>query len=156
LQVHLDRRFSHGLSLSASYTDSLMMATIAGESDPRYSDRGPTNYDAPNVFVVSPIWQLPIGKGWLNTGGVLNQIAGGWQLTTIISARSGFPFTPTLSGTNVLNDTYKGFDLPQRICSGLSAIPRYSTGLTQAVLSYPLNQPRPARCWSMETQGSTY
>src|ERR1041385_3175215 len=65
---------------------------------------------------------------WISRGGParpnlqwrdLNHIVGGWQLTGILTRRSGFPFTPTLTGTDLL--LLNGFhvaDRPARTCSG--------------------------------------
>jgi hypothetical protein len=46
-------------------------------------------------FVGYATWDLPVGKGraLLNRGGVLNQVAGGWQLNTIVTLETGTPFS---------------------------------------------------------------
>jgi hypothetical protein len=55
-------------------------------------------------LVISPIYQLPIGKGhWLaGNSRALDEIVGGWQVSGILSYRTGLPFTPTLSGVDLL------------------------------------------------------
>lgn len=117
-----------GLSFVTSYTYSKNLAVRNGLSDPRYpeQDKGPTDDDLRHNLVFSPIWQIPVGKGqrFLNHGGIVNQIIGGWQVTSIMSIRTGFPFTPTLSGTDLLLLNGNHFvDKPDRICSGELAHP---------------------------------
>src|SRR5205085_2436440 len=123
------RRFTGGLGVIAAYTWSRTMGVSVGAADPRYPTKSPLYNDVPQILTLSPIWQVPLGSGHrlLNYGRVVNGIIGGWQLSAIISARSGFPFTPALSGTNLLNDTasHNHTELPDRICDG-----RYSATST--------------------------
>lgn len=122
LQVVLKRRFSGGLGLSADYTYAKSLVYVNHLSDPFNFrlDRGPDRNDLTHVFVISPIWQLPFGQGqrWA-TGKVANQFVGGWQLSAIMGLHSGFPFTPTLAGDDLLNSS--GTDpqnRPNRTCNG--------------------------------------
>ena len=57
----------------------------------RSCDYGPAGYNIPHRFVTSILYAVPFGKGrqFLNQGGVLNQIVGGWQLSTITTVQSG-------------------------------------------------------------------
>ncbi|HWB83838.1 MAG TPA: TonB-dependent receptor [Bryobacteraceae bacterium] len=148
LQVRLERRMRGGLGFVLSYTHSKNMAVRNGLSDPRYpqNDKGVTEDDLPNNIVISPIWQLPFGKGkrFLNHGGVLNQIIGGWQLTSILTRRSGFPFTPTLSGTDLL--LLNGFhvaDRPDRICSGVLPNPTVFNWFDKSCFATPVEPTTP-------------
>jgi hypothetical protein len=122
LQTKFERRFSGGLGFTASYTWSKSLTTINWIADPRYPQQQPTDSDLRHNFVFSPIWEIPVGKGrhFLNRGGVSNQVLGGWRLTTILGVRSGYPFTPTLSGVNLLNMTklVASINLPDAVCSG--------------------------------------
>ena len=45
--------------------------------------------------MTSALYELPFGKGkpFLNHGGILNQLLGGWQLSSILTLQSGSPFT---------------------------------------------------------------
>jgi hypothetical protein len=60
-----------------------------------------SDFDRTHVFNARGIVELPFGAGrrWLNNGGVLSAVVGGWQLNTILSLRSGTPFTVTTSTT---------------------------------------------------------
>ncbi|MGH7967717.1 MAG: carboxypeptidase regulatory-like domain-containing protein, partial [Limisphaerales bacterium] len=63
-------------------------------------DYGLSTFDARNVAVISGSYQLPFGTGNLLPAGQSewkDTLAGGWSLDAIVTARSGFPFTPQLS-----------------------------------------------------------
>ena len=114
LQVDVNRRFSHGLSLRGVYTwskalddgDSLN-ATAAGNAPGLVSnpfnlraDWGPATYDVRNMAVVSTLYELPFGSGKAMAGhleGWSNRLVSGWSVMSIVTAQSGFPFTPQLS-----------------------------------------------------------
>jgi hypothetical protein len=120
LQVGVERRPTHGLGFTASYTYGKNLYIQPGLTDPRFSrnDRGPWDDNLTHSFVFSPIWQLPFGSGrrWANVRGPLNVLVGDWQASSVITIRSGFPFTPTLDGTDLLNmNGYNYFDVPDRI-----------------------------------------
>ena len=50
-----------------------------------------SDFNVPQRFVASIIGALPFGKGqrFLNRGGVVNQVVGGWQASTITTLQSG-------------------------------------------------------------------
>lgn len=114
LQVDVNHRYSHGLALRGVYTwskalddgDSLN-ATAAGNAPGLVSnpfnlrtDYGPATYDVRNLGVVSATYELPFGHGrrfWHQAGAVANALAAGWTVNSIVTAQSGFPFTPELS-----------------------------------------------------------
>jgi hypothetical protein len=57
--------------------------------------------DATHNFNGSVSYDLPFGQGRMfPVRGVLNQIVGGWRLTSVVQARSGVPYTPTVGGTD--------------------------------------------------------
>ncbi|HUA17052.1 MAG TPA: carboxypeptidase regulatory-like domain-containing protein [Verrucomicrobiae bacterium] len=114
LQLDINRRFSHGLSLRGVYTwskalddgDSLN-GTTAGNapglvSNPfdLHADYGPATYDVRNIGVMNAVYELPFGRGQAFGGsleGWQGSLASGWSVNTIITAQAGFPFTPQLS-----------------------------------------------------------
>jgi hypothetical protein len=67
-------------------------------------NRANSVFDARHVTAVSAVYDLPFGKGrpWLNRGGPVDWILGGWQLGGILSLASGRPFTATIS-TDISN-----------------------------------------------------
>jgi len=58
---------------------------------PTSCEYGPSDFNIPQRFVASVLYILPFGKGqrFLNHGGVLNQVVGGWQISTITTLQSG-------------------------------------------------------------------
>jgi hypothetical protein len=55
---------------------------------------GPSVFDQRHRFVVSTVYDLPIGPGrkYL-TEGALGRVVGGWKVTSVITVGSGFPLT---------------------------------------------------------------
>ncbi len=114
LQVDLNHRFSHDLSLRGVYTWSKALddgdsvnATTAGNAPGLVSnpynisaDWGPATYDVRQIGVISAVYFLPLGRGKAfanNLGGLANGFVGGWSVNSILTLQSGFPFTPQLS-----------------------------------------------------------
>jgi hypothetical protein len=114
LQVDLNHRFSHGLSLRGVYTWSKALddgdsvnGTTAGNAPGLVSnpfnlkaDYGLATYDVRHTAVISGIYDLPFGRGRAigkDLSGWKNALAGGWSATSIVTMQSGFPFTPQLS-----------------------------------------------------------
>ena len=105
LQAQLNRRFSHGLAATVAYTwgksiDESCSGFFGDEGcsvqqiyNPK-ADRSVSAYDIPQTLSFTWIYALPIGRGKaLNIkNGVLNMIAGGWQLNGIGLYHSGTPF----------------------------------------------------------------
>ena len=70
-----------------------------GYQDPnnRNGDRSIAYDDIPNMFNLAFSYELPVGKGreWLNSGGPLGVVFGGWRLTGNLNAQSGEPLNIT-------------------------------------------------------------
>jgi hypothetical protein len=117
LQAKLDKRFSNGLTLLVSYawsktlTDAgSMFSTFSsefGSTTPfnRKDQKGPSFQDIPNNLVISYIYDLPIGQGkrFLNQGGVVNAILGGWKWSGILTYQSGLPMNFDTSPSEIPN-----------------------------------------------------
>ncbi len=108
LQNSLQRSFHHGLLLSANYLWSHEIDNDAlggGDADFPQNvscsrcDRASGDYDARHVFNANGIFELPFGKGraYLNESGVLQTLFGSWDLTGILTARSGLPVNITVA-----------------------------------------------------------
>jgi hypothetical protein len=114
LQVDLRRRFSHGLLLRGVYTfsktlddgDSLNQTTAGNApglaSNPLNlaADKGLATFGVKNVAVINALYTLPFGRGQSFANGIegwSNNLVAGWSVSSIITAQSGFPFTPQLS-----------------------------------------------------------
>ena len=108
LVVGGNRRFTQGLSMQASYTlgkseDLGSQAVGSGDFDnsfqPAYgadpmSNKGLSDFDIRHNFVYNSTWELPFGRSL--TGRRARALAYGWQLSGILTARSGIPFSPVL------------------------------------------------------------
>ncbi len=100
--VHLLKQFSRGFSVDATYSWSKSIDMLSGEgpgantnqTDPVHAQQteyGPSDYDSRHRFVLSGLWNLPI---FPRSKGLLHSVLGGWQIGGIVTAYSGFPWTP--------------------------------------------------------------
>jgi len=107
LIVGASRRFAKSLAMQASYTwgtseDYGSQAIGGGDFEnsfqPAYghdpaSNKGLSDYDVRHNFVFNYTWEVPFAK---RASGVANALAGGWQVSGIVTMRSGVPFSPVL------------------------------------------------------------
>ena len=113
LQARLDRRFANGFQIGVGYTLSKSTG-MAGAPDsdntpsiqiPEYwhLNKALSPFDRTHNLQITNLTELPFGPGrrWLNGGGVLAAIVGGWQVNNILSFTSGTPFNVTASGTTL-------------------------------------------------------
>lgn len=107
LQFTVQKRLSRGLQFQSSYTWSKLLDTTQGgdggdsggtrdfgldPSHPSY-DKGPADFDTRHSWTFNTLYQLP-STGLHGIGRVLD----GWRLGTILTLKSGLPFSPILSG----------------------------------------------------------
>ena len=110
LQVDLRQGSWHGMQFDANYTWSKSLGTLAGGSGNDWlgnftafslrnlrSSYMPTSYDVHHVVHINGTADLPFGRGkaFLNDNAVLDKIVGGWNVGTIATIESGFPFRIT-------------------------------------------------------------
>lgn len=105
LLLSLKRRFSKGLSYELSYTFSRSFSDFVGNltggsltfqnSYDLAAERSYSPYDVTHRFVANAVWRLPVGPGqaFLNSGGFVSRLLGGWQLNGILTLQTGIPFT---------------------------------------------------------------
>jgi len=135
LDVQVERRSASGLAFTSAYTWSHSIDNIpeqfgsggGGLMDYRNFDlnRANSNFDVRHRFVASTVYELPLGKGrrWMNRGGALNHLLGGWQPSGLVSMQTGNYFTITVpSARQRLGATCIGDWWPDRIRN-----PRLST-----------------------------
>ncbi|MFM8396029.1 MAG: hypothetical protein ACKOB4_19085, partial [Acidobacteriota bacterium] len=127
MQARLERRFSGGYTLLASYTWSkfLEASSFLNEQDTQY-ERRLNDSDLPHRLVVSGIWELPFGRG-RQFGASWNRFAdavlGGWQFQGIGQFQSGRPLT--------MGNVYYNGDITQlktTIAGSLIDAPVFATG----------------------------
>lgn len=107
-QSNLNKRFSSGFFMTASYTWSKTIGINAGNSDnglnfyvpSQFSkNRSLTNFDRTHTFQTAAVYELPFGKGKkMLTSGAAGKIVGGWQINSNLSIYSGTPFTVGTDG----------------------------------------------------------
>ena len=117
LNAKVEKRFSHGVSLLASYVFSKTIDDYSGipnwlGSAPQ-GDRTRYNYkiekaineeEVPRRFVIAYTYELPIGKGhqFLNRNRFVDLAVGGWQINGILTFAAGNPVQVTTSN-NYMN-----------------------------------------------------
>ena len=126
LQLNVERRFSHGVSLLANYTWSKQLDNFGGggsTTNPfsRNFDWGLSDLDRTHLFNFSAVWQIP-GRIAGPAGAVLN----GWEVTALTNWQSGAPFSilsgvdNSLSGVGRDRADFTGTSLGQAKLSGQS------------------------------------
>lgn len=122
LQARLNRRFSGWYSVDVAYTYGKSIATSGqSNSDGTLSinipelyalNRSVSGFDMTHNFQLTNMMELPFGKGrkYLNDGGFLAMLAGGWQVSNIISFMSGQPFSigSSSASLNAPGNTQRG------------------------------------------------
>jgi Carboxypeptidase regulatory-like domain len=123
--VKLEKRLSSGLSFVSGYTWSKSIDNASAIRNhggdtlfPQNSynlaaEKALSSFHTSHRVVNSVLYELPFGKGrrFLDRGGVLNVLMGGWEFGTLLNVQSGFPLTVTTGGRDVSN-TGAGFDRP--------------------------------------------
>jgi len=109
LSLAVRRTFSRGLLLSVNYMwsheiddgsngsgdgDSLTPQNVACQPCERASGA----FDARHVLSANAVYELPFGpsKSYLNEAGFLRTVFGSWEVSSIVSARTGFPVNVTV------------------------------------------------------------
>src|ERR1700688_4935478 len=61
---------------------------------------GRSLFDITNRFIFSATYELPFGEGkpYLSSKGAVSRLLGNWQMNTIVTLQSGFPFPVYASG----------------------------------------------------------
>lgn len=103
LQAEVRRRFKNGVSLQANYTFQKTLTDLPNEDQNRQGEvqeannpglnYGRSDFDRTHVFNANMIFELPFGRGksFLDRGGWVNAVFGGWQMTSIFNIESGAP-----------------------------------------------------------------
>ncbi len=130
LQVEVDKRFSHGVTLSANYTWARSIDEVSYQTDlcginiinpyDIRAYRGVSDFNVPHRFVLNYLWQLPSPKE-----GVERALFGGWETTAILNWQSGFPLNITSGGDYSYSLPEVGNDQAEVV-----APPQYTHGST--------------------------
>ena len=111
LQVMMSKHLSHGLAFFGSYTwahafdntTDLLGGDYGAYKQaaliPIIHEWGQSGYDIRHRAVINVDYDLPFGEGrqWVNHGGILNAIVGGWKTDAEWWGQTGQPFTVGIS-----------------------------------------------------------
>src|SRR5712664_664425 len=102
LNLRLRRQFDRGFQFDFYYRYSKSIDQLSSEgpgaqtnqTDPArpQNEHGPSDFDVKHSATLTALWDLPIFRGRTDW---IGKVVGGWQLNSILSAHTGFPWTPT-------------------------------------------------------------
>ncbi|HEY0379526.1 MAG TPA: carboxypeptidase regulatory-like domain-containing protein [Pyrinomonadaceae bacterium] len=102
LLVEGRRRFSNSFQFSAEYRLASSKDTCSSDHDCRATypfdqneEYGPSSYDVRHAFKAYGVWSLPFFR---NRNDWKGKVLGGFELSGIVTATSGFPWTPVVGG----------------------------------------------------------
>ncbi len=115
LQLSLEKRYSHGLTLTNSYTWAHCIDTGSGlrvNSNPFSAsyDRGNCDTDVRHRYIGTLVYALPFFE---NQHGLIGHVLGGLNISTVLTIQTGLPFDITDGGDRSL--TGAGDDRPDYI-----------------------------------------
>ena len=127
-QLKAEKRTSHGLYFLSAFTfakainDQPEICCSSPWPQNSYNiraEKGLADFDNRKRWVTSVDYALPVGRNqaFLNRGGILDAVFGGWHLGGIITLRSGFPFSPQI-GFDPSNTGSPGLHRSNQIGSG--------------------------------------
>lgn len=101
MNARLTRRFSRGFQFDVLYRWAKSIDTLSNEGpgavtnqtfpqDLRH-ERGPSDYDVRHNLTISGLWDLPFLR---DRRDFIGKAFGGWQIDGILTAHTGFPWTP--------------------------------------------------------------
>lgn len=128
LQLTVEKRLSHGLSMLASYAWSKEMNDFApigaynSNTNPlnRHFDYGPSDDSIGNIFKLAGIYQLPN----FGVGPTAGKLVNGWELSSILLWQGGFPFSifsgfdNSLTGIGEDRADFTGTSISQAVLGG--------------------------------------
>jgi hypothetical protein len=150
----LTRRFSRGLSGTASYTFSKSMDNSSGIRPQGFDtlfpqdnrclscERALSAFDTRHRFILAGSYDLPVGKGKALDikNGFLDALIGGWQTSGQYTLQSGVPQTLTIGGVDNASTGNQGTDRPNYtgIGNGIAAVQTPSRWYDPASFARPL------------------
>jgi hypothetical protein len=131
LELEVIRRFAKGLQFRANYTwsrnldmgsgiaasQSVNQAQSVMNPDNPQRDWGLSALHVKHQGGGNVSYELPFGAGkpWLNgAGGVAGKLVSGWQVNSIVTLLSGFPFTPQAGSNRSGNGDTRNPDRPSQ------------------------------------------
>ena len=106
--LRFEKRYSGGVNMNSFYTWSKTLDNADDDGNgtgisyySRNLEKGRASYDVHHRWVSNITYELPFGKGrkWMNHGGLMNTVLGGWEIVWIQTFQSGPPMTVTFAGS---------------------------------------------------------
>jgi Carboxypeptidase regulatory-like domain/TonB-dependent Receptor Plug Domain len=99
--MEFDYAYSHSMDNDSDIQNNLVTFTGTGEAEvcdlrSLHVCRSNSNFDATHTVAANFDYGLPFGQGkWLGNGSskLLNEVIGGWSVSGIVTAHTGFPFS---------------------------------------------------------------
>ena len=97
----MEKRYGKGLVFNATFNWSKSLSNDDSLAYYNRAGKARTAYDQENSFGAYVIYELPVGKGqrWLNRGGIVNAVLGGWKVDVSENILSGIPISVGSSGS---------------------------------------------------------
>jgi hypothetical protein len=160
LQTQVQKRFRDGSTINADYTYSKALTNSQSDRSNApaninnvAAEYGPTTYNRKNVFSANFVYHLPFFR---EEKGISGRVLGGWEISGIVTAAAGLPFTPATSsvdpgGLGLLAGGVVGAaNRPDELANPNSGAPHTrtswlvnGTGQQRAFANVPLGQYRP-------------
>ena len=116
LQISVSHRSNNGLTLNSQYTLGKSFGTSAGSNEGITAsnnaqtlndynfDKGSNSFDVRHNFNTSAVYAVPVGRGpnRKDLGPALNSVFGGWEVGTIVNARSGVPINVLITRPDIV------------------------------------------------------
>ncbi len=131
LSTRVEKRFGSGLAFLASFTygraidlqdpaldvcDGCSSGDTVQNGYNLNANRGPADNNVPLRFVLSGLWDIPLGQGHaLLSHGVASALTSHWEISGVYQVQSGLPYTVTLPFDNANAGTVSR---PNRTCNG--------------------------------------
>ena len=106
--LRVEKRYTRGLTFTALYTFAKALNDCDNDGGcngvtvyNRSLEKGRAGYDVRQHFQNTFSYDVPLGKGqrFLNRGGILNQIVGGWTFSSTWAVETGSPASITYAGS---------------------------------------------------------
>ena len=108
-QVSFDINYRYAKSIDTVSFEGPTGATNQSFPVDQREERGPSDFDVKHNITASVLWDLPI---FTNRSTLAGKILGGWQINSIITYNTGFPWTPKAFGC-LLGTTSNNFCDPR-------------------------------------------
>jgi hypothetical protein len=99
--ISVEKRYGKGLIFNTSLNVSKSLSNDDTLSYYNRQGKARTSFDSRIQYGAFVVYELPFGKGqkWMNKGGLVNAILGGWKVNLSENINSGVPLTVTHSGS---------------------------------------------------------